>query len=98
MQDYFVRSRHKNISCVYLSQNWTKLNFNIIRNNLNFLCVFKQNSFYIRQIYNEVADNDMTLEEFKHLCKSAWKEDFGFLTINLTRKFINEKYFNKFDY
>ena len=98
MQDYFVRSRHKNISCVYLSQNWTKLNFNIIRNNLNFLCVFKQNSFYIRQIYNQVADNDMTLEDFKNVCKSAWKEDFGFLTINLTRKFINGKYFNKFEY
>lgn len=56
MQDYFLRRCYKNISCVYSSRNWTKLNFNIIQNNLNFLCVFKQNSFYIKKIYNEVAD------------------------------------------
>lgn len=96
MKDYFVRSRHKNISCVYLSQNWTKLDCGIIRNNLNFLCVFKQNSFYTRLIYRELADNDMSLEDFKTLCKTAWKEAFGFLTINLTKKVNNGKYCVKF--
>ena len=38
IKDYFVRSRHKNISCIYLTQSYTKIDRQMIRNNINFLC------------------------------------------------------------
>ena len=41
---YFVRGRHKNISCFYLTLPCTKVNRQLIRNNINILCVFKQTS------------------------------------------------------
>jgi type IV secretory pathway VirB4 component len=40
IKDYFVRGRHKNISCVYLTQSYTKVDRQLIRNNINFLCIF----------------------------------------------------------
>ena len=40
IKDYCVRGRHKNISCVYLTQSYTKVDRQLIRNNINFLCIF----------------------------------------------------------
>ena len=41
IKDYFSRGHHKNISCIYLTQSYTKIDRQLIRNNINFLCVFR---------------------------------------------------------
>jgi len=33
---YFVKGRHKNISCVYLTQSYTEVDKQLVRNNSNF--------------------------------------------------------------
>uniref|UniRef100_UPI00111BEAD6 ATPase/DNA packaging protein n=1 Tax=Vibrio cholerae TaxID=666 RepID=UPI00111BEAD6 len=40
IKEYFVMGRHKNISCIYLSQCYSKVDIQLIRNNLNMLCLF----------------------------------------------------------
>jgi len=42
IKDYFVSGRKKNISCVYVKQPYTKVDRQLIRGNINFLCVFKR--------------------------------------------------------
>lgn len=51
-KDYFVRGRHKNISCIYLTQSYTKIDSQLIRNNINILCVFKQSHKYTKDTYD----------------------------------------------
>jgi GTPase SAR1 family protein len=51
IKDCFVRGRHKNISCVYLTQSYTKVDRQLIRNDINFLCIFRQSPKYTKEIY-----------------------------------------------
>lgn len=92
IKEYFVRGRHKNISCIYLSQCFSLVDLKTIRNNLNFLCIFKQNQRYTKSIYDNFIGSDMTFNDFKTMCDRWWNRDFSFLTIDLTRKIDDGRY------
>jgi predicted GTPase len=97
IKDYFVRGRHKDISCVYLTRSHTKTDRQLIRNNINFLCIFRQNQKYTKDIYDEYVGSDFTFEKFKEICDLCWSEDYGFLTIDTTKILNYGRYRNKFD-
>lgn len=89
---YYVRGRHSNVDCFYLSQNYFKLPRQTIRENANFICLFPQDLKNINHIYSDHVSNDMSKEDFQELCKKAWQKHFGFLVIDLTSKKLNGKY------
>ena len=86
IKDYFIRGRHKKISCVYLSQSYGKVDMQVIRNNVNFLCIFSQNKHYTKRIYQDFVGSDMNLEQFEEICKACGDFPHGFLTINMMKK------------
>jgi hypothetical protein len=86
IRDYFVRGRHKNISCVCSSQSYRKVDNELIGSNANILCIFIQNPKQIKNIYDEFVGSDFPFEKFKEICISSWNEDYGFLTINTTKR------------
>lgn len=92
IKKFFTMGRHKKISCVYLSQAYTMVDKKVIRNNLNFLCVFKQSNTYIRKLFDEVVFGDMEFDAFLAMCFKAWKVRFGFLAIDLTQTDVEKKY------
>ena len=96
IKDFYVRGRHKNTSTIYLTQNYTKIDRQLIRTNLNYLCIFKQHKNYTEDIYDECVESDFTFKEFQAICDSCWKEDYGFLSIDLTKNLNKGKYRNKF--
>lgn len=49
IEEYFVRGRHKNISCIYLSQSYSMVDLKVKRTNCNFLVVFKLSNHYINK-------------------------------------------------
>lgn len=97
IKSYFTRGRHKNISCIYLSQCYSLVDLKVIRNNLNFLCIFKQNRHYTRKIYDDFVGSDMSYPQFLLIADDCWKEHFSFLTIDLTLKISEGKYKRRFD-
>ena len=97
IKEYFVRGRHKNISCIYLSQSFTMVDVKTIRNNLNFLCIFKQSKHYIKMIYDNFIGSDLKLEQFQTMCYQCWNDKYGFLTIDLTRKTNDGRLKNMFN-
>jgi hypothetical protein len=97
IKDYFVRGCHKNISCIYLTQSYTKIDRQLIRNNINFLCIFRQSSKYIKDIYDEYVGSDFTFKRFEEICNSCWNRVYGFLTIDTTKKQNNGRYRNMFE-
>jgi len=88
---FFMRGRHRGISCYYLAQSYTKIpKKSGIRENFNFLILFRQDRVNLRQIYNEYVTGGISFERFSNICAKCWRENFGFLTVDLENecKFI----------
>ena len=85
-EKYYTRGRHSNVDCFYLAQNYFKLPRQTIRENANFICLFRQDLKNLNHVYNDHVVTDMTKEKFKYLCKESWKEPYGFIVIDLTAK------------
>ena len=96
-ESYYVRGRHSNVDCFYLSQNYFKLPRQTIRENANFICLFPQDLKNINHIYSDHVGEDMTKEEFKKFCRMCWEKPHGFAVIDLTSKKDGEKYREGFD-
>ena len=83
---YYIRGRHSNVDCLYLAQNYFKLPRQTIRENANFICLFPQDLKNLNHIFDDHVASDMTKEEFRQLCKTAWEKQHGCVIINLSRK------------
>ena len=96
-ETYYIRGRHSNVDCFYLAQNYFKLPRQTIRENANFICLFRQDLKNINHLYNDHVSTDMPIEEFRKLCKTAWETSHGFLVIDLRSQKLNGKYRCGFD-
>lgn len=85
IKEYFVRGRHKNISCIYLSQSYSMVDLKVIRTNCNFIVVFELSNHYIEKIWKDFRIC-MSLNEFILFCENAWKNKFGFISLDITNK------------
>ena len=82
-ESYYVRG---NVVCFYLDQNYFKLPRQTVRENANFICLFPQDLKNLNHIFDDHVGSDMTEEEFRQLCKAAWKKQHGFVIIDLRSK------------
>jgi len=94
---YYVRGRHSNCDCLYLSQNCFKLPGQTIRKNANFFCLFPQDLKNIDHIFNDHVSQDMTKDQFKELCKYAGSKPHNFVVTDLTSPKHNSKFKSGFD-
>ena len=86
VQAMFKLSRHKNLSIFIISQDYYELPKETIRANGTIYHIFKLNNFLdIRNIYQDKASMDMTLDEFKYLTSTCWNEQYQPLTIDMTK-------------
>ena len=85
-ESYYIRGRHCNVTCFYLAQNYFKLPRQTIRENANFIYLFLQD--VKNHIFDDHVGRDMTKEEFRQLCKTAWEKQHGFVIIDLSSKKI----------
>lgn len=99
IREYFAMGRHANVDCFYLCQTYAKIPKHLIRDNVNFLIIFKQDSTNLRHIYNDHVNTDMSREDFYFLCQTCWQQKYGFLVIDKDSAFHNGRYrrgFNDF--
>lgn len=82
IRNYFAMGRHKGIDCFYLSQTYSKIPKQLLRDNTNFLIIFKQDDINLKHIYDEHVNPDLSWSQFKQLCVDIWKEPYSFLIIN----------------
>ena len=85
-ESYYVRGKHSNVDCFYLAQNYFKLPRQTIRENTNFVCLLPQDLKNLNHIFDDHVGSDMTKEEFRQLCKTAWEKQHGFVVIDLSSK------------
>ena len=94
---YYIRGRHSNVDCFYLSQKYFKLPRQTIRENANFICLFPQEFKNINYIYNDHVGEDISKEEFTKFCRECWEKPHGFAVIDLTSEKDAGKYRGRFD-
>ena len=63
-------------------QSYFDLPKRTIRNNSNIIILFQQTLKDVEHIYRDIAGFDMSYDEFKSLCREAWKEKYNYLLIN----------------
>lgn len=82
IREYFCMGRHKAVDCFYLCQTYTRIPKHLVRDNSNFIVLFKQDDTNLKHVYDDHVGTDMTFEKFKSICAECWKEKFGFLVID----------------
>ncbi|KAG7301718.1 hypothetical protein JYU34_014706 [Plutella xylostella] len=97
IRNYFAMGRHNKVDSFYLSQTYSKVPKQLIRDNVNLLIIFKQDDINLKHIYTEHVNNDMTWLCFKNICSSVWKAPHSFLVIDKDSSLNNGRYREKFD-
>ena len=86
VQSMFKRSRNNNLSIFIISQDYSELPKKTIQANGSICHIFKPNNFLdVRNIYQDKASMDMTLDEFKYLTSTCWNKNYQPLTIDMTK-------------
>lgn len=97
IRSYFCMGRHHNIDSFYLCQTYTRIPKHLIRDNANFLIIFKQDDMNLRHIYNDHVNTDMTFEQFRTICAECWNDKYGFCVIDKDSSLEKGRYRKGFD-
>ena len=84
MEEYFTRGRHQNCNCIYLSQSWYDLPNRSIRNNSNFIILFKLSKRNKDQLYTDLFSNIFEKSEFDSLVSHHWSKKYKYIALNTT--------------
>lgn len=98
VRNIFTLGRHRCIDVAYLVQSYTKLNKHLIRDNCNFIILFRQDDMNLKHVYNDFGVNaDMKFEEFRTFCLECWRESYGFACISLEHATDSGRYRKNFE-
>lgn len=98
VRSYFTMGRHNNIDTFYLSQTYSRIPKQLIRDNINLLVLFKQDDRNLRHVYDDHVNTDMSFSKFRALCAQTWKKANNcFLIIDKNRELNNGRYRSNFD-
>lgn len=97
IRNYFSMGRHKQIDCFYLSQTYSKIPKQLLRDNANFIIIFKQDDVNLKHIYEEHVSSDMPWNQFKNICNIVWSKPYNFVCINKDSSLNNGRYRKNFD-
>lgn len=98
VRNIFTLGRHHDLDVVYIVQTYTKLDKHLIRDNCNFVILFKQDDLNLRHVYQDFSVNaDMKFEQFREICNECWREPFGFMCISLEHEVNAGRYRKNFN-
>lgn len=98
IKNYFSMGRHNNIDSFYICQTYSFIPKQLVRDNTNFLMVFKQDFKNLHHIYHDHVNTDMTFEKFKDMCFKVWNSSLNeFLVIDKDSVLNNGRYRAGFD-
>jgi hypothetical protein len=97
-RSYFTRGRHQGCTVFYLSQSYFQLDRRLIRNNTNFLILFKLSEIDVQHLWTDRVAVDMPHKEFMSFCKEGWEKNYSFIVIDFTSTVESgQKYRHGFD-
>ena len=98
VRSFFCMGRHRDVDCFYLCQTYSRIPKHLIRDNANFIVIFKQDETNLKHLFNDHVNTDMTYDKFKKLCLACWNNNkYGFVVIDKDSELNNGRYRNGFD-
>lgn len=95
---YFCMGRHNNIDSFYLTQTYARVPKHLIRDNVNFLILFKQDDMNLKHVYDDHVNTDMSYSQFREICSKCWnKLKHAFVVIDKDSELNNGRYRHGFD-
>lgn len=83
IKQYFTMGRQFGLDTFFLCQSYTSSPKNGIRDNANFLIIFRQDELSLHNIYKNHVIGDMKFKKFLEICAECWRDnEFGFLVID----------------
>ncbi|CAK1580492.1 unnamed protein product [Parnassius mnemosyne] len=67
-------SCHKQIDFFYLSQTYSKIPKQLLRDNANFIIIFKQDDVNLKHIYEEQVSSNMSWNQFENIFNIVWSD------------------------
>lgn len=93
IKEFFCLGRHRNIDCFYLTQTYARISKHMIRDNCNFVILFRQDDLNLIHVFNDMGIAcDMKFNEFKLFCLECWKEKYGFVVVDLDSDVNSARY------
>lgn len=98
MRAFFCMGRHRDVDSFYLCQTYARIPKHLVRDNTNFLILFRQDDMNLRHIYDDHVNTDMSYTQFKDLCSACWNEGkYSFMVIDKDRDVNDGRYRKGFD-
>ena len=85
-----------NLDCFYVAQNYFKLPRQTIRENANFIILFKQDGKNLSNIYQDHC-TDISKKDFIEFYNKCFNSRYGFAVIDLNSDNVFGKYKRCFD-
>lgn len=93
IKNYYCLGRHRGLDCFYLTQTYTKVSKHLIRDNCNFLILFRQDNMNLKHVFSDMSIGcDMKFNDFRQFCLDCWKEKYGFVVISTECDVSNGRY------
>lgn len=93
IKGYFSMGRHRYVDSFYLTQTYTCVGKHLIRDNCNFLILFRQDDLNLRHIYNDMGVAcHMKFDAFRRFCFECWGDRYGFTVIDLDSEVDRGRY------
>ena len=94
----FCMGRHESVDSFYLCQSYAQVPKHLVRDNVNFLTIFRQDEMNLKHIYNDHVNTDMSFENFEKLCLQCWQDgEHGFVVVDKTSDIKNGRFRRGFD-
>lgn len=98
MRAFFCMGRHRDVDCFYLCQTYAHVPKHLVRDNTNFLILFRQDEMNLKHIYDDHVNTDMPYTQFKELCAQCWNVDkYSFIVVDKDSELHEGRYRKGFD-
>ena len=86
------------MNIIFITQSYYEIPKRTIRDNANFLILFRQNTRSIEPIHRDNVDStDMSYKEFQSFVNDVWKKKHNFVTIDKTLEASEGKFRKNLD-
>ena len=97
IRKYFAMGRHSGVDVFYLSQTYSQVPKQLVRDNANLVVLFRQDELNLKHAYNDHVNTDMRYETFKNIFTKAWTDRYGCIVVVKVSPMNNSRYRVGFD-
>ena len=82
IKEYFSMGRHFKVDCILCYQSYTDAAKQLLRDNANFIALWRQDENNLKHLYDDHVNTDMLYSQLKAMCALCWNDHkHGFMTI-----------------